>query len=175
MKVAPNQQMIAAEAEYTASILRVTAALRSKRLKFALNLLVDIPRWKLKPKFQFDPNHSWYLAGDIYWQLGEIRHSILAFRLALRKWPEDSQALWAIANCYSGLRSFKLAERFYRRALHLDKSNDSIQYNLANSLFDQKRFRAAIVEYKKIKKTSTMVYFLAQKNTLIAKEKLKVK
>ena len=98
---------------------------------------------------------------------------MLAFKEAIEYWPKDSQAWMALGNCQDELNEPKLAESSFRRALqHCEEKNrNAIEYNLANSLFDQERHPEAIRLYEQIPAESE-VHAVAQKNLLVAKQYL---
>lgn len=142
---------------------------RSGRMAEALEEIVDPATGRLKGVFRKNGNHSWYVVGDYSWKLGLIENALRAFRRSLRAWEADTQAMWALGNCYSEVKKPRFAERYFRRALKLDKSNLSIRFNLGNSLFDQGKFEAAIKEYKHVKMNSKDLSKIAQKNICLAK------
>ena len=138
--------------------------LRQHKYSYAFKLLIDEKKGRIKSPFNSDINHSWYLVGDILYTAKKYTQALIAFKKSLRNWPEDYQAMCAIANCYSDLNKPKLAQRFLLKAIRVAGRKDELVYNLGNALFDQKKYEAAALEYKKVSKKNKMVYKLAIKN-----------
>jgi tetratricopeptide (TPR) repeat protein len=137
----------------------------------AINRLLLRSSWRLKPIARECGNHSWYVVGVCFSNAGKHRSALRAFRNAARSWPEDGQAHAAIGNCYSELGRPKLAERHFRRSLMLDSKNKSVKYNLANALFDQMEFEAAIPIYRSVERSIAE----AKTNRLLAQHNLALK
>jgi tetratricopeptide (TPR) repeat protein len=157
-----------AEALYKAGLKEVTIYVRRKAYQNAIDRIVIEHGWRLKAEFRFNSNHSWYMVGDMYEKLGRLDSAISAFRRALRSWPENADAFWAIADCYSAKQRYKFAERFYRRALDLNADSDELIFNLGNALLDQNRFHEAIKMYKRVSKKSPSISAKAKTNTDLA-------
>ncbi len=144
--------------------------LRAGKYAIALTHLLDKEQRRLRSRFRFDANHSWYLAGDIFWNLGLVKSACSAFKKSLRSWPEDVEAILAVGNCYSELGRPRLTERYLRRALTFDKKNYSIYYNLGNALYDQGKYGEAIRCYKVSMKGNRQTRSLAKKNLALVVE-----
>ena len=110
-------------------------------------------RGRLSGVYSYDVNHSWYIIGDAYFKMKNYHMAIKAFKRACKVYPEDWAALMAIGNSYSELGRPKLAEKIFRKALLIEPENMALWFNLANALFDQKKFNLALVEYSKIART----------------------
>jgi len=158
---------------YEESLRLVYGQMKAGYLKQALSQMIEKESGRLKGVFRCDGNHSWYVVGDCYVKLGQREDAISAFRRSLRGWSDDPQAIWALGNCYSEVGKHWLAERYFRRALSLLPENQSIRFNLANALFDQGKFNAAISEYLVVEQNSRELSAGAQKNIQLAKNRLR--
>ncbi len=105
---------------------------------------------KLNPPFDQDANHGWYIVGDIFFRHGNFKNALAAFESALEVYPEDVEAMWALADCHSRMKNFGRAEHFLKEALKSDPDNPNLLYNLGNALFDQRKFAEAIAVYKSV-------------------------
>ena len=116
-----------------------------------------------------DPNHVAYLKGDNLWKKGCFKEAAQCFLVALAEWPEDYQAYWALGNCYSELGKPRKAEQSFRQAIALCPNADKITllFNLANTLFDQKRYVSAIKLYSEIP-TAHPLSIKAKRNVFLA-------
>lgn len=128
----------------------IYALARRRDYRSALQAMVQPSTGRLTKEFSGDVNHSWYVVGDLLYRNGEHLRALRAFRRALRAWPEDPEAMWAIGDCYSELGRYKSAEMAYRRSVAL-KSDNRVLFNLGNALFDQGKFRPAMEIYRSIK------------------------
>lgn len=153
----------------------IHSLLRKKRYNDVLRLIYDKKSGRIKLPYSVNLNHGWYVIGDIHYRMGRFRDAMDAFRKSLNADKKDAQALWAIANCYSALQSPSLAERYLRKALRLASTTDrpKITYDLGNALFDQKKYPAALKEYKTVKNGDREVSLLAKKNAENAKRRIK--
>jgi tetratricopeptide (TPR) repeat protein len=145
---------------------------RSMKIEQALNKIVDQSSRRLRSQFRGEGNHAWFIAGELLWKCGRFQEALFAYRKAARLWPADSQAIFAMANCYSELGRPRLAERFYRRCLEMDPKNGNVAYNLANSLFDQRRYQETIPLYQLASRLGGVSATLAKKNLTLARGKL---
>jgi len=127
-----------------------------------------------------DENSVWqqhmacYARADELFKSGRLREAIKAFRSALVLEPNDTDTLWALADCFSELGKAHKAERLYRAALiRADRSErGDLLYNLANALLDQRRPIAALVLYRRVGRKSG-AFHLAKRNARIARRMLK--
>jgi len=99
-----------------------------------------------------ESNHAAYLKGDVLWKQGRFKEAAHSFLAAVNEWPEDYQSFWALGNCYTELKKPRKAERCFRQAIALCPSADKpvLVFNLANALFDQKRYASAITLHSQI-------------------------
>lgn len=141
-----RQRNVSSQDEYR----RIYALIRRRAYATALNHMVQESTGRLTKDFSNDKNHSWFVVGDILYRIKDYTRALIAFKRALKAWNKDSEAMWAIADCFSELGRYKLAEKYYRLA-NRSKPNDIILFNLGNSLFDQNKFIAAIRIYDSIK------------------------
>lgn len=111
-------------------------------------------RGRINEPYDDDLNHAWYIAGDVYYQSGDLRKSLNAFKKALTNRTDDIEAMWAIAECYSDLGSPSEAESYIRKALSILPERCELIYNLGNALFDQKEYVEAIECYRKVMSTT---------------------
>lgn len=122
-----------------------------------------------------DLNHEAYKVGCALFRDGHYSKAKAAFEEALSYWPDDPQAWMALGNCLDALNKPKAAESSFRKALTCcaDKDRDDIQFNLANSLLDQERFKEAVLAYGEISAHSP-IYKQAQRNASLASSSMKV-
>ena len=116
-----------------------------------------------------DLNHAAYRRGCDHFNATNFYMAAGEFVEALEYWPEDPQAWMALGNCFDEVGKPKKAEYCYRRSVELSPENDrpNVQYNLANSVFDQDRFDEAISLYRMIPE-SHPVGDRAQRNLMLA-------
>lgn len=114
-----------------------------------------------------------YREADSLYRAGDLRSARRMFALALVHAPHDADTLWALGSCASELGKPRLAERYFRRARVRSewKRRGDILYNIANSLFDQRRFQAALQLYVRVPRRSD-AFVLARRNALAARRKL---
>ena len=154
---------------------RAHSLLRKKQWKRVVELVCDKRRTRLRLPFNSDANHAWYIVGDALYKSKKISAAAAAFRRAIRAYPQDAQAFWALGNCCSELGKPTLAERYFRKGLKFASAADrpKLTFNLGNALFDQQKYGAAKKEYKKIGKKDTRLRKLAQNNIRAVDIKLK--
>lgn len=128
----------------------IHAKLQGGRLAEALRQLLDGRGVHLRSPYNENRNHAWYLVGDIYFRRREYRLAARAFRLAWRCRSEDWQALMALGNCFDLLGEPRNAERYFRRALLIRPRCRKLQFNLGNSLMDQRRYDEAAKLFSRI-------------------------
>lgn len=116
-----------------------------------------------------DPNHAAYVKGDALCKQGNFKEAAQFFLTAIEEWPEDYQALWALGNCYTALKKPRKAEEAFRKAIAVGDSQVRYEllFNLANVLFDQKRFTEAIALYSEIPSGHKLSQ-KARRNTMLA-------
>ena len=121
-----------------------------------------------------DLNHAAYGRGCEQYKATNYYMAADEFVAALEYWPEDPQAWMALGNCYDEIGKPKKAEYCYRKSVDLSPDNDKpkVQYNLANSIFDQDRFDEAISLYRMIPDDDP-VREQAQKNLQLATDLLR--
>ena len=146
--------------------------LRANLLEEALNKIYDQEEDKLFSPFDSDPNHAWYVVGDIFFEFGQFDYAENAFEKALSHREDDKQALMALANAQMECNRADNAETTLLRALSLDPTNENYIYNLGNALFDQGKYSEAINEYEKIGDERVKLKADAIKNSLLARKKL---
>lgn len=145
--------------------------LRSGQAARALRALYSLPSGRLRPPFTQNTNHAWYCVGVAAFDRRNFSEAALAFKKAARSRPDDSEALWAVADCYSELGRPKLAERYYTQALRVSREKDlSLRFNLGNALYDQGKFSDAIAQYRHVVRgKDKALRRKAQKNLALAK------
>lgn len=110
-------------------------------------------------------NHEAYKIGIENFNLGQFKKAAKAFTESLEYWSEDSQAWFALGDCYDELNKPAKAEKCFRKSLQFtppDMQSDAL-YNLGNSLLDQAKFEEAIECYVKVPAQSS-TYRMAQIN-----------
>ncbi|NOX26891.1 MAG: tetratricopeptide repeat protein [Gammaproteobacteria bacterium] len=127
----------------------------------------------LKPPYDIDPNHAWYIVGDILFKASNFEKSALAFERSCSYRSDDMESLMALANALTECEKPDLAEQALLKALTLDPTNDSLLYNLGNALFDQDKYVSAIESYSKISDSDVELKEITLKNIELAKEKIK--
>lgn len=95
------------------------------------------------------------------------------FEMALEYAPENPQAWFALGNCHDELKSPAKAEICFRMSLRFSApdAKSQVHFNLANSLFDQNKFEAAVDSYASVDGESA-AYDAAQKNLALARKRL---
>lgn len=156
---------------------RIYALTKRGDFESALKLLLDQGSGAIRDDFAFDRHQAWYCIGDIRFRQSEFFAAKDAFRNALSYRREDADTLEAIGNCYDALRRPKLAERYFRRALGTGAlrrdERAAISYNLANALFDQRRWSEAKELYETLSTGFGAVSKQAAKNLAAAAKRLK--
>ena len=147
--------------------------LKQRHLEEALRRVYDPRKDAIKSPFDQDLNHAWYIVGDIYYRSKRVKKAIIAFQRSLEDWREDSEAHCALGSCYTRLRQFSKAENSLRKALALKPKSEDLIYNLANALFDQKKYEEAIQWYKKVRNLDSVVGKRAVKNLKLAKSRFR--
>ncbi|MCW7541257.1 tetratricopeptide repeat protein [Aquabacterium sp. A7-Y] len=154
--------------------------LKHQRFTPALELLLEPGGARLRRRYRSDANHAWYCVGDARSRLRDFAGARDAFRKALRIWPQDAEALFAIGTCYDELGKPKLAERCFRNCLSLMDANgaprawlkDAALFNLANALFDQGKYRDAADLYKKLARKTGSMQAKARTNLAMAQARV---
>src|SRR5690606_36949471 len=106
--------------------------MRSGSYREVIELLVNQRRNKIRPPFDVDDNHAWYIAGDAFYKLEIFGDAGSCFRRALDVWPEDVDAMHALANTYSELGQAEKAVEVLRKAIVLQPHSDALKYNFGN-------------------------------------------
>ena len=124
---------------------------------------------------EFDPNaselnHEAYKTGCENYNRGQFKKAAKAFTESLEYWPEDSQAWFALGDCFDELNKPAKAEQCFRKSLQFaaPEEQSDVLYNLGNSLLDQAKFVEAIECYIKVSAQSSS-YRAAQINMERAK------
>ncbi len=156
----------------------VHTLLRERKLKRALNLMLNKNTNRIIAPYTEDINHAWFLIGDVYFKLGRMDEALAAFKKAYRHWKEDIDAMMLIGNCYDELGNPKTAKYYYIKAISTigrkrHKRLDGLTYNLGNAYFDMGKYELAITQYKKVRKSNKEVYQLAQKTINLSQKRLK--
>jgi tetratricopeptide (TPR) repeat protein len=114
-----------------------------------------------------------YSEADTLYRSGRLKEARALFVEALALWPGDSDTLWAIGSCFSELGDPWQAERCFRRALAVGQSKERghLLYNIANALFDQKRFVSALHLYARVPRGSS-AFELATRNARLCRNRL---
>jgi tetratricopeptide (TPR) repeat protein len=147
----------------------VHSLISTKRYSVALNILLN-NKGEIRDTFDDDRNHAWYLVGDIWFKQKRFRNALFAFRRAIHEYGSDADSYWAIADCYSALGIYKMAEKYYRKSLFLRKRKEVI-YDLANAIYDQKKYVESIKLYKQVQGFSALG-LKARHNLVLAKNKM---
>lgn len=108
-----------------------------------------------------------YSAADALYRAGELKQARVLFLKALEIAPGDVDTRWALGSCLSELGRPYQAERYFRlaRTRAAFAARGDLLYNIANALFDQGRFRAAIRLYRRVPRHA-QAYPLARRNVL---------
>lgn len=147
--------------------------LRKGRSQQALGLLTDADQTAIYPHYRFDLNHAWYLVGDIEFRRKNYKRAATAFRASLADRPDDVEAMMALANCYSEMGMPEYVEELLSRAIDAAPENSAIAFNLANSYFDQGKYRSALELFEKIAGTGGELAWRAKKSARRAREILR--
>lgn len=138
--------------------------LKQKDFGRALSALIDQRTGRIKHPYRSDRNHAWYLIGDIRFRCGEYEDAAKSFRKALKAWPQDYQALWALANCCSELGKPSFAKRYLRKAIKMKGPTDELLYNLGNPHFDLGEHKEAVQCYSSVASKRGQLARLAKRN-----------
>ncbi|MEE8058501.1 MAG: tetratricopeptide repeat protein [Pseudomonadales bacterium] len=151
---------------------KIHELLTEKHYDQVLNLVLNSTTNKIESPYCEDLNHAWYLMGNIFTDKEDYESAISAFKKSLADWPEDDQAMSALANCYMEIGKPIQAQKQLEHAIKI-KPKDEYFYNLGNALFDQCEYGKAIELYKKIGRDDGELYELGHKNIAHAKRKMK--
>jgi tetratricopeptide (TPR) repeat protein len=143
--------------------------IRRSRLSLALEILIDSDSDRLKEKYLPYANHASYLIGQIYTKKKNYTLEVKAYKNALKFEPEDTLAMWGLANCYVELGSFLKAKNLFQIAVKLKPRDARLKYNLANAFFDLGQINQAIPIYRKlIRSRNSEIAIKAKKNMRLA-------
>lgn len=123
---------------------------REGRCQDIIDTLLSENGTTIKSPYDIDLNHAWYLVGDAYYRQGKFQFAISAFKRAIEDWPEDKEAILALSNSYSESSLPEKSEQTLRDGLKKWPNNEQYIYNLANALFDQRKYQEAISLYKSL-------------------------
>ncbi|ARN73939.1 tetratricopeptide repeat protein [Oceanicoccus sagamiensis] len=149
--------------------------LKRKEYDSVLDLIFNPKLFVIESPYCEDLNHAWFIVGDIFYKKGSYEKAISSFKKSLDDWPEDIEAMLALANCYSEVSLPKKVEELLKKAKSIAPENGSISYNLANSLFDQGEYLRAISLYKEVDCADIEIYEMAKKNIKKSRAMLKKK
>jgi tetratricopeptide (TPR) repeat protein len=130
------------------------ALLRQKKYSDVMHEIRPTKSRKIAFPYSKDRNHAWYLLGDCFSKLERFNEAATAFGHALRSWPLDGQAMFAIAYCYSEAKKPDLSIRYLTKLIEHHGPKDAYLYNLANAYFDCDDFDAALEIYRRLSKQS---------------------
>lgn len=139
----------------------------------AIDRVYDSDKDLLRSPYDGDPNHAWYIVGDISFKLENYELAAEAFDRAVSFSEDDLAARMALANAYTELERPEDAEVVLREALEIDPDNCDLLYNLGNALFDQDKFQSALEAYSSIRSSDTELMAQVEKNCCLAKERMK--
>jgi tetratricopeptide (TPR) repeat protein len=146
-------------------------ALRARKNALAVKMLLD-DTGRIRAQFGTDINHAWYLVGEANFARKRFKEAKYAYRKALLHWPNDVDALMAIANCCSELRQHRYAIRYLKLALEMNPKSAALLFNLGNAQFDIGDFRGALKSYRKAERFAgsdrTLAKMVAKNATLAA-------
>ena len=127
----------------------ISQLLREGQHSKALSRLIG-KNGRIHADFRADLNHAWYLAGNAAYDTGQVDRAVKFFKNSVKVWPEDTQALMAVAYCYSDLNKPRLAAHYLTKAIEIDPKNPDLIYNLANARFDMAQYAEAAKLYRKV-------------------------
>lgn len=142
---------------------------RDKSYDEVIRLLINSKDNEINFPYKEDLNHSWYIIGCIFYERLDYDSAISAFQNSLEDWPEDAEAIIALANAYSQINDPKKAGNLLTDGLNKMPNDERLIYNLANALFDQAKYIESIKLYEKISSSNHLIYSRAQKNLSLAK------
>ena len=151
---------------------KLHTVIRRGRANDALRMLFDKTGRKIRKPYTDDLNHAWYLVGDILYDKRDYQKAVMAFKKSTRSRPEDYQALWATAECYSEMKRPRIAVRYWEKAISIAGAKDELVFNLGNAFFDLSEFKKAISCYDKVAKRSKVIHKMAENNKLRARKML---
>ena len=144
--------------------------LREEKYDDVIDRLLSGNQHDISSPYASDKNHAWYILGDVYFHKRRFESAISAFKKSIEYRGNDIEAMLAISNCYSEIGMPDKAEEVLQKAMVYDSDNGNIIYNLANSLFDQGKYKKSIYFYRKITKENPELYKVASINIKHAKK-----
>jgi len=153
----------------------IHSLMKEKKFNDVITLLSKNQETSIRSPYDSDLNHAWYLLGDIYYKQQKYEDAVSAFKKCLIDRPDDIEAILALANCYFALELPEKAEIVLKEGKKVEPLNPKIIYSLANSLFDQEKYRESINLYEEVDFKDHEIYDLAKKNMLLAKRLLSAK
>lgn len=138
-------------------------ALLEENSAAALEQLLDRATGSIREPYAADPNHAWYVAGDIYVRQGAFALAQDCFLNSLDTRLDDVDSLVALANCASALGDTAVSEKYLRAALKQSESA-AVLYSLGNALLDQGKFGEALCYFKRVAVSDSEIYAMAQRN-----------
>ncbi len=153
----------------TAMVFReVHTLLRHKKFESARKTLLSSRTGRVKAPYNTDLNHAWYIVGDLEFREGRYARAMRCFRTSLKHDSRDWMSLWALADCYCGLKQPKKALSYYKRALRFVPANGALTYNIGNMYFDLGQYQQAIAAYQRITAGGSDLKRMTQKNLQLA-------
>lgn len=119
-----------------------------------------------------DPQASCEL-GWVCCELEDYVGAIANLLRALELDADSTKAMSCLGIAFSELGDPLSAENWFRKVLTLDSANIEAEYNLANTLYDQKKYKEAIKIYNKLVDKDAYLSERARKNLHLSKIKLK--
>lgn len=77
-------------------------------------------------------------------KIGMVDEAIIAYKSALRRWPQEVPILFALGNAYYSTRQIESAEETYRKIVLIDKTHPLALNNLADLLCHTNRAEEAL-------------------------------
>lgn len=134
----------------------------------ALERIYDEQSDGINPLYTDDPNHAWYIVGDIRFRQGDYPKAIAAFLAAVEFRADDVDGRMALANAYSENNEPNNAETVLKTALAIEPGNDDLLFNLGNALYDQEKYTGAIEVFKLVTEKNAETASAAKKNLELA-------
>jgi len=143
----PNKLLLAARFH------SVHQLIKRKKFAQALRELLSSQAGKLADRFAKEPNHAWYLVGDIYWKQDKVSLAAAAFKRSIAADSSDGEAFLALGNCYSDLGQHRKALKAYSEGLHAAPRNAKLRFNLGNAHFDLGQYEQAVAMYRSVRRS----------------------
>jgi Flp pilus assembly protein TadD len=147
--------------------------LRQRKYDSILKLMTFANGKTLRKDYRTDPNHSYYILGDIEFKKENFERASYYFKRAIKVRSDDTEALLALGNCFDAMKLPVKARNTLQKALALKPRDKSIKFNLANAQLDLGNYEKAVPLFKSAAKSKNVqISKGAKRNCKLALTKL---